>query len=245
MSEPAHLPEEPGSADGSPTAAESSESMDTGSIINALGGVRGLLESTVPGVAFGTVFAFTRPDYRTPLIVAVAIAVAILVVALVQRRSVQQTISGFIGIALTAGIVLVTGRARDFFLVGLYRNAFWLAAHTVTGAVRWPLIGLLLGPFTGEGVQWRKRRERLRAYQWCGVVWIAVFAIRLAVQLPLFRGDQVVALGLVGIVLGLPLFLAACLANYLILRRVPMVRSPQETSTDATVQRQPPPVTPG
>jgi hypothetical protein len=37
----------------------------------------------------------------------------------------------------------------------------------------------------------------------------------------LFRDDDVVALGFVGVVLGLPLFLAACLANYLILRRVP------------------------
>ena len=80
-------------------------------------------------------------------------AVLILIVALVQKRSVQQTISGFIGVALTAGIVLLTGRARDFFLVGLYRNAFWLAAHAITGLVRWPLIALFLGPFTGEGVQ--------------------------------------------------------------------------------------------
>lgn len=216
--------------------------FDTGSIVDALGGPRGLLESTVPGVVFASVFAFTNPNYTVPLASALGVAVVILVVALVQRRSVQQTISGFIGVALTAGIVLLTGRARDFFLVGLYRNAFWLGAHAITGLVRWPLIGLFLGPFTGEGVQWRKDPARLRAYQWCGLVWVAVFAIRLAVQLPLFRQDEVVALGLVGIVLGLPLFLAACAATYLILRRVPITR---RSSGDDVDDPHIPPITPG
>ncbi len=218
------------------------KAFDTSSIVDALGGPRGLLESTIPGVVFATVFAFTNPNYTIALACALGVAVVILIVALVQKRSVQQTISGFIGVALTAGIVLLTGRARDFFLVGLYRNAFWLAAHAITGLVRWPLIALFLGPFTGEGVQWRKDPARLRAYQWCGLVWIAVFAIRLGVQLPLFRKDEVVALGLVGIVLGLPLFLAACAATYLILRRVPITL---RSSTDETDDPHAPPITPG
>jgi len=219
--------------------------FDTSAIVAALGGPRGLLESTIPGVVFATVFALTSPAFYPALWSAVGAAVAILVVALVQRRSVQQTISGFVGIALTAGIVLITGRARDFFLLGLWRNALWLAAHSISLIVRWPLIGLFLGPFTGEGVQWRKDPARLRAYMWCTVVWILVFGIRLGVQLPLFRGDKVVALGFAGVLLGLPLFLAACFANYLILRRVPIIlKSP---SDDDGEKHEPhsPPITPG
>ena len=216
--------------------SELSETFSTANIVAALGGPRGLLESTIPGVVFATVFAFTNPRFDIALTSALAVAVIILIVALVQKRSVQQTISGFIGVALTAGIVLITGRARDFFLVGLYRNGFWLAAHLLTGLVRWPLIGLFLGPFTGEGVQWRKDPKRLRAYQWCGLVWVSVFAIRLAVQLPLFKRDEVVALGLVGILLGLPLFLAACGLTYLILRAVPItLRSSPDESSDPEV----------
>jgi hypothetical protein len=227
-------------------STESGESFDTGSIVDALGGPRGLVESTVPGVVFATIFAFTSPSFYPALWTAVGVAVAILILALVQRRSVQQTLAGFIGIALTAGIVLITGRARDFFLVGLYRNAVWLAAHAISGLVGWPLIGLFLGPFTGEGVQWRKDPARFRAYQWCGLVWVAVFAIRLGVQLPLFRGDHVVALGFAQIVLGLPLFLAACFANFLILRRVPItLRSEPEPEDGQDHTPHPPPISPG
>lgn len=217
--------------------------FDTGSIVEALGGPRGLLESTIPGVVFAAVFAFTNPAFYPALWSAVATAVLILVVALVQRRSIQQTISGFLGIALTAGIVIITGRARDFFLVGLWRNAFWLAAHTISLLVRWPLIGLFLGPFTGEGVQWRKDPARLRAYMWCTVVWILVFGIRLGVQVPLFRGDEVVALGFAQVLLGLPLFLVACAANYFILARVPIrLKSVAKDSDD---EPHPPPISPG
>ena len=77
------------------------KAFDTGSIIDALGGPRGLLESTIPGVVFATVFAFTNPNYTIALACALGVAVVILIVALVQKRSVQQTISGFIGVALT------------------------------------------------------------------------------------------------------------------------------------------------
>jgi len=217
--------------------------FDTGSIVAALGGPRGLLETTIPGVVFAVVFAFTNPAYYLALWSAVATAVLILVVALVQRRSVQQTLSGFLGIALTAGIVIITGRPRYFFLLGLWRNAFWLAGHTISLLVRWPLIALFLGPFTGEGVQWRKDPARLRAYLWCTVVWILVFGIRLGVQFELFSDDKVVALGFAQVILGIPLFLAACGATYLILRRVPIRL--KSVSKDSDDEPHPPPISPG
>ena len=43
------------------------KAFDTGSIVAALGGPRGLLESTIPGVVFATVFAFTNPNYTIAL----------------------------------------------------------------------------------------------------------------------------------------------------------------------------------
>jgi hypothetical protein len=195
--------------------------FSTQALVDAMGGTRGLIEATVPGLVFAVVFAFTSDGIGPALWSAVATALVILIIAVAQRRSVQQTISGFIGILFAAGIVLITGQARDFFLVGIWRNGIWLVAHAVSILVRWPLVGLIVGPFVGEGMAWRHDKARLRAYIWCGVVWMGVFGIRLAIQLPLFQEDRVVALGTLGVVLGLPLFLAACGLNYLILRRVP------------------------
>ncbi len=220
------------------------EKFDTAAIVGALGGPRGLLESTIPGVAFAAVYAVNNDTIYPALWTAVAAGLVILIVAVAQRRSVQQTVSGFIGIAFAAGIVLITGQARDFFLVSLWRNALWFGAHAISLLIRWPLIGLLLGPFTGEGTAWRRDPRRLRAYMWCSVVWLFVFGIRLAVQVPLFRDDQVVALGFVGILLGLPLFLLACALNVVILVRVPLAKRDRDGDEDAEPPH-PPMVTPG
>jgi hypothetical protein len=79
---------------------------------------------------------------------------------------------------------------------------------------------------------------------WCSVVWLFVFGIRLAVQVPLFRDDQVVALGFVGILLGLPLFLLACALNVVILVRVPLAKRDSDGDEDAEPPH-PPMVSPG
>jgi hypothetical protein len=219
------------------------EKFDAAAIIAAMGGTRGLLESSIPGVAFAAVYAFTSSSVYPALWTAVATGIVILFVALAQRRSVQQTIAGFIGIAIAAGIVLLTGQARDFFLFGIWRNAIWMAAHAVSILIGWPLVGLLLGAFTGEGVAWRRDPPRKRAYMLCSLVWVFVFGIRLGVQVPLFRGDEVVELGLVGILLGIPLFALGCYLNYLILKRVP--KTVTDDPEDRTEPPHPPIVSPG
>jgi hypothetical protein len=212
----------PDAADPTTDGEPEDKLFDAGSIVEAMGGARGLLEASIPGVVFATAYAISGAKLGVSVWIAVASAAVILVVALVQRRSVQQTVTGFIGILFGAGIVLITGRARDFFAISLVRNGAWLAAHAISMLVLWPLIGLIVGPFTGEGTAWRKDKARLRAYMWCTGVWVLVFAIRLAVQIPLYLDDKVVELGFVGVLLGLPLFFAACGLNYLILRRVPL-----------------------
>ena len=196
---------------------------------------------------FATVFAFTSPAFYPALWSAVGVAVVILVVALVQRRSVQQTIGGFFGIALTAGIVIITGRARDFFLVGLWRNAFWLTAlhgladRPVAAHRAVPRAVHRRGPAVAQGPRAAARLHVVHCR--CGC---AVFGIRLGVQLPLFRGDEVVALGFAQVLLGLPLFLLACLATYLILRRVPItLRSAPDESDDEEQRRTRRRITPG
>jgi hypothetical protein len=229
-----------------PQADEQEPLFSTQALVDAMGGTRGLIEATVPGLVFAVVFAFTSDGIGPALWAAVASALVILIVAVAQRRSVQQTISGFIGILFAAGIVLITGQARDFFLVGIWRNALWFGAHAISLLIRWPLIGLLLGPFTGEGTAWRRDPRRLRAYMWCSVVWLFVFGIRLAVQVPLFRDDEVVALGVVGVFLGLPLFLIACAINFVILVRVPLAKRDDAASDgDDAEPPHPPMVTPG
>ena len=64
------------------------------------------------------------------MIVALASAAALSVLRLVQRRSLQYALSGFIGVGIAAFIASRTGRAEDFYLPGLLYNAGYGAGRS-------------------------------------------------------------------------------------------------------------------
>lgn len=81
---------------------------------------------------------------------------------------------------------------------------------------------------------WRQNPARYRAYVWATWIFVAMFLVRVAVQVPLSIADQTVLLGLLnGLVLGIPLFALAIWLMWLVLRRVPVVK-PAETEPQTT-----------
>jgi hypothetical protein len=138
-------------------------------------------------------------------------------IRLLRRERLRFAAAGFAGVALAAFIADRTGRAEDFFLPGLLLNAAYGGAYLVSILVRWPLLGVILGPLTGEGMRWREDPERLARYTRASWIWVGVFALRLAVQLPLYLAGAVLALGIARTAMGLPIFLVAIWLSYLVL----------------------------
>lgn len=187
-------------------------------LITAVGGPQGIADSSLPALAF--VIAYTVGGNEIGLAAWVAIGVGALMAAvrILRREPLQFVLAGFVGVALAAFIADRTGRAEDFFLPGLLLNAAYATAYLVSIAIRWPLLGLILGPLTGEGTAWRKDPERLRLYTRASWIWVGVFSLRLGVQLPLYLAGAVLALGIAKTALGLPIFLVAIWLSYLVLR---------------------------
>lgn len=196
------------------------------SLAASIGGVRGLLESVVPFTVFSVVYGFTE-DLRTSIVWAVVPAVVLSVWRLVAREPLTQAVSGLVGIGIGAWVASRTGNASDFFLPNILKNAGFALVYAVSAIVRWPLIGLVLGPALGEMLAWRKDPPRLAAYVLVTWLWVVMFGIRLAVQIPLYLADQVTLLGtLNAFVLGLPLFGLTIWLSWLVLRRVPVTPAP-------------------
>jgi hypothetical protein len=188
-----------------------------------IGGPRGLAESVLPMTVFSVVWAFTHAVQRSVL-AAVVPAVLFTVWRLVAREPVTQAVGGLLGIGLGAGIALFTGRAQDFFVPGIVKNLGYGALYAISSLVRYPLIGLLLGFTLGEGLHWRRVRERMRVYQQATWVWVAMFAVRALVQGRLYVKGDATTLGFVNLLLGLPLFGLAVALTWLLVRRVPPAR---------------------
>lgn len=193
-----------------------------------IGGPRGLAESVLPMTVFSVVWAFTH-DIRTSVLAAVVPSVIFTLWRLVAREPVTQALGGLLGIGLGAGIALFTGRAQDFFVPGIVKNLGYGALYAISSLVRYPLIGLLLGFTLGEGLHWRRVRERMRVYQQATWVWVAMFAVRALVQGRLYVKGDATTLGFVNLLLGLPLFGLAVALTWLIVRRVPPARPEPES----------------
>ena len=67
-------------------------------------------------------------------------------------------------------------------------------------------------------MSWRKDPRQVRDFSRASWVWVVLFSLRLAVQLPLYLADAVTALGVARIAMGIPLFAVGIWLSWLILR---------------------------
>jgi len=180
---------------------------------NAIGGWRGVIDSSLPSGLFLIVYILGGRQLAPAVWAAVLSGLAIAVLRLVRRQSVQQVLSGFIGVAFCAWLVTRTGRAEDFYLPGLLTNVAYGVVLAISCVVGHPLLGYAVGAATGDVSGWRKVPEQRRAYALATWFFVGVFFLRLLVQVPLYLAGQVEALGIARLAMGWPLFaLAAFLA---------------------------------
>lgn len=191
------------------------------SIAESLGGRLGIVESGLPAIAFVTAYTATGQDATLSAGIALGIGVALALARIVRRQTVRYALSGLAGVALAAFIVSRTGRAEDFFLPGLLMNAGYALAYLISILVGWPLLGVFVGAVTGQGMGWRDDPNQVRAYSKASWIWVAMFVLRLAVQLPLYLAGSVVALGVARVAMGAPLFAIAAWLSWLLLRPPP------------------------
>ncbi len=204
--------------------AETVESVVRAQLSKALGGVRGMIEAAVPTIAF-TVSYLSTKNLVLALAVSVTAALVLLVARLVQRSSVQFVLNSLVGIGIGAMFAWRSARAGGdasdnalaYFLPGLLYNAAYAALMTLSIAVRWPLVGFLVGSVTGDPTAWRRDPRVVRLCR--NLTWMLVLPclLRIVVQAPLYvagkgaqdAGPMIAALGVTKVAMGWPLQVAA------------------------------------
>lgn len=185
---------------------------------SAMGGWRGILESVLPSLAFVVLFTIRPEPLILPLGVSVGLAAIFTAIRLAQKSPPAAAIGGLVAAGAAAVLALMTGRGEDNFVLGFFTNAAYGSVLLISALIGWSLIGVAAGFLVGEGTSWRADRRKRRAYFWLGIAWAALFAARLAVQLPLYFAGDVTALGTLKLVMGLPLFAPMIAVTWLVVR---------------------------
>lgn len=190
------------------------------SVLGAVGGWIGVVESILPALIFVTTLAFTKQTLIS-VIAAATVSAIFLVIQVVRKKPVTQAVAGAIGIAISAFLPLRDGgHAADYFLQGFFTNAIYLAVLFVSVLVRWPIVGVLIGLLLGDTKSWRSDKTKLRRFQAATGIWIALFAGRLLVQVPLYFANQTELLGIFRIAMGVPLYAICIWFTWLLVRGV-------------------------
>jgi hypothetical protein len=176
-----------------------------------------IIDTSLPTVAFLIAYLLTGSQLRPSLVAAVAAGLLVAVLRAMRRESVRHIFSGFLGVAIAAWLANRTGRAEDFFLPGLLLNLGYGAVFAVSALIRQPLVGLGIRLMTGDGGNWREFEPLRRAAYRATWMWAGLFALRVVVQVPLYLGGFVAALGVAKLALGFPLFLLGAFATHRLL----------------------------
>lgn len=216
-------------------SADTVEAIVRAQLAKALGGRRGMVEAAVPTIMF-TALWLTTKELQLALGVSVAAAGVLLVARLVQRSTVQFVVNALFGIGI--GWLFVTMSARSggsaddqalaYFLPGIIYNTGYSVLLAFTVLIGWPLVGFMVGSVTGDPTAWHDDRQVVKLCSRLTWVLVAPCIIRVVAQAPLWFAaksgavdvDTAVAiLGVLKIIMGWPLQLAALAAMVALLAR--------------------------
>lgn len=179
---------------------------------DALGGWYGSLETALPTVAFVVTWLVTD-EVRTAVIAAGLLLVVLGVVRQVVGGSWRFLFSAVVATALAAFFALRSGDAEDAFLPGIITSALYGVGAVVSILTRWPLVGFVVAlgdpDYAERPTAWRGDRGLVAVCSRLTWVLVALFAVRVAIMLPLYLAGEVAWLGVAKIALGWPAYLLA------------------------------------
>lgn len=172
-------------------------------LLDQMGGVSGLISSTLPVMVLVPVNSVW--GLIPAMIAAVAVAFAIFVWRLARKETLQPAVSGLFGVLFGAAIAFAMGDTKGFFLYGIWYSAVAAVLFLLSMLIRRPAVGYIWESLNGRDSTWRSDKNLYVGYQIATGAWAVVFAARFLVQNKIYNADDVTWLGIARILMGWPL----------------------------------------
>lgn len=201
-------------AAGEVRAAQTVEAVIRTRLSELLGGWYGSIETALPTAVF-VGYWLLRDEVRPALVAAAAVTLILVGVRLAVGGSLRYVLSSLIGIGLAAFFALRSGDAQDAFLPGIVASAGYGVLAVISILTRWPMVGFLVAAadpnYAEHPTAWRRDAPLVAVCVRLTWVLAGLFAVRVAIMLPLYLAAEVAWLGVAKITLGWPAYLLAVL----------------------------------
>ena len=212
--------------DTSDEVVEEKTKLDGRALLDQMGGISGLIYSSLPVLAFVPVSSLF--GLGPAIGAALGVATLILVWRLIRRESLQPAISGFFAVGISALIAWWVGESRGYFAYGIWMSLVYAAVFILSVLIRRPIVGYAWAWLSGHGGEWRGVRRAVLAFDVATCTWALVFAARFLVQRHLYDADDVGMLGVARIAMGWPLTGVAALVTLFAIRSARKALAAQE-----------------
>ncbi len=198
-------------------AEPASPATDRNPLRVLIGGPRGALESVLPPLVFVATFELSG-SIGWAVGVALAIALVFAIWRMAEGKRPTRAMSALLIVAISAYVAVKTDSAVAFFWPRVLVNLISALAFAVSILVRWPLLGVIVGPIVGTRMRWRQDPDLMRAYARASWLWVALCLIRAAVLVPLIEQRLIWGLAVTGAIFYV-LVIVTVLLSWVVIRR--------------------------
>lgn len=148
-------------------------------------------------------------------IIATVSAAGFTLLRLIRKEELKYALGGLSGVLIAVGFAYFSGSAENFFLPKIISSAF-MVLLTLGSILRGKPLAALMSHLTrGWPMEWFKRKDVKPAYVEVTLIWGLLLAIRLIIQVLLFRGRNLSQIFWVNMLIGTPFTIMVLIFSYL------------------------------
>lgn len=180
------------------------------------------LKSVISGKTFDAVLAplvFVLSNNLFNLNIAAILALS-LAALMAGRRFIKgenwyYALGGLLGTAIAASLALISRTATGYFIPGIITSLLILIIAIISLIAKKPLAAWASHLTRGWPLEWFWRDDIKPAYQEVTIFWAALFAVRLTIQVSLFRAGDATRLAWANTLLGWPVTISVLILSYI------------------------------
>jgi hypothetical protein len=152
---------------------------------------------------------------QTAVFVALGFAILLGLLRLLRKEKWHYALGGLLAVSLAAGLALLTQNAASYFIPGMISSGLLVLGGVLSVIIGKPLAAWASHLTRGWPLDWFWRKDVKPAYVEVSWMWAVFFAVRLGLQIILFRQGDAAQLAWANTLLGWPVTILVLVLSYI------------------------------